>query len=122
MDSFKTVLCKDSTIADITPELGYVVESGAAQTTYQQFPATAASSSNMIFNVQVPSENIVIGRDALIESQMGYNFSIGSADQPVTGCLHCRLGTRSCLERLSYEYVDEYRYRDHQYHFYFGES
>jgi hypothetical protein len=84
MDSFKTVLCKDSTIADITPELGYVVESGAAQTTYQQFPATAASSSNMIFNVQVPSENIVIGRDALIESQMGYNFSIGSADQPVT--------------------------------------
>jgi len=83
-DSFKTVLCKDSTISDITPELAYVVESGAAQTTYQQFPATAASSSNMIFNVQVPSENIVIGRDALIESQMGYNFSIGSADQPVT--------------------------------------
>lgn len=82
--SFQTMLCKDPTIADITPELGYVVKSGAAQSTYQSFPATAASSSNMIFSVQVPSENIVIGRDVLIETEMAFNFNIGSASNPYT--------------------------------------
>lgn len=82
--SFKTMLVKDSTIADITPDLGFVVKSGAAQTTMQQFPATAASSSNMIFSVQVPSENIVIGRDVLIETDMAFNFAVGTSAVPVT--------------------------------------
>ena len=81
--SFQTMLCKDATIADITPELGYVVKSGAAQSTYQSFPATAASSSNMIFSVQVPSENIVIGRDVLLETDMAFNFNIGSETTPL---------------------------------------
>jgi hypothetical protein len=81
------MLCKDATIADITPELGYVVKSGAAQSTYQSFPATAASSSNMIFSVQVPSENIVIGRDVLLETDMAFNFNVGSQTTPyvITG-------------------------------------
>jgi len=83
-DAFKTMLCKDPTISDITSDLGYVVKSGAAQTTLQQFPSTAASSSNMIFSVQVPSENIVIGRDILIESDMAFNFEVGSAAVPIT--------------------------------------
>lgn len=82
--SFQTMLCKDATIADITPELGYVVKSGAAQSTYQSFPATAASASNMIFSVQVPSENIVIGRDVLIETDMAFNFDVGTQTSPIT--------------------------------------
>lgn len=77
-DSFKTMLCKDSTIADITSDLGYCVKSGAAQSTYQAFPATAASSSTMIFSVQVPSENIVIGRDVLVETNMCATLNVGS--------------------------------------------
>lgn len=81
--SFQTMLCKDPTIADITPELGYVVKSGAAQSTYQSFPATAASASNMIFSVQVPSENIVIGRDVLIETEMAFNFDVGTQTSPI---------------------------------------
>lgn len=83
-DAFRTMLVKDDTIADITNDLGYVVKSGAAQKTMQQFPATAASSSNMIFSVQVPSENIVIGRDILIETDMAFNFEVGSAAVPIT--------------------------------------
>ena len=77
-DSFKTQLCKDSTIADITPDLAYSVKSGAASTTYQAFPSTAASSSTMIFSVQVPSENIVIGRDVLVETNMAATLNVGT--------------------------------------------
>ncbi len=83
-ESFKTMLVKDSTIADITPDLGYAVRSGAASHTNQQFPATAQNSSTMIFSVQVPSENIVIGRDMLIETNMGFSFNVGDASYPVT--------------------------------------
>ena len=83
-DSFKTYLVKDSTINDITSDLGYCVKSGAASFTNQQFPATAQNSSTMIFSVQVPSENIVIGRDILIETTMAFTFNVGSADYPVT--------------------------------------
>jgi hypothetical protein len=35
MANFKTVLIKDSTIGDITSDLTYAVQSGAAQTTFQ---------------------------------------------------------------------------------------
>jgi hypothetical protein len=83
-ESFKTMLVKDSTIADITPDLGYAVRSGAASHTNQQFPATAQNSSTMIFSVQVPSENIVIGRDMLIETNMGFSFNVGDSSYPVT--------------------------------------
>jgi hypothetical protein len=83
-DSFKTTLCKDSTIADITPDLVYSVKSGAAQTTYQKFPATAASSSTMIFSVQVPSENIVIGRDVLVECNMAATLNVGTQTNYIT--------------------------------------
>lgn len=77
-DSFKTMLCKDSTIADITSDLGYSVKSGAAQSTYQSFPSTAASPSTMIFSVQVPSENIVIGRDVLVTTNMAATLNVGT--------------------------------------------
>ena len=83
-ESFKTMLVKDSTIADITPDLGYAVRSGAASHTNQQFPATAQNSSTMIFSVQVPSENIVIGRDMLIETNMGFQFNVGDSSYPIT--------------------------------------
>jgi len=83
-ESFKTYLVKDSTINDITPDLAYCVKSGAASYTNQQFPATAQNSSTMIFSVQVPSENIVIGRDILIETTMAFSFNVGSSDYPIT--------------------------------------
>jgi hypothetical protein len=80
---FKTLFVHDSTIADITPELDYVVKGGSASTTYQQFPATALSNSSLTFSIQLPSENIVLGRDAMIESQINFSVKIGSLDSPV---------------------------------------
>ena len=56
MDSslFGTCLITDPIISDITPELAYAVNMGAANKTAQQITATSASSSSVIFSVQVP--------------------------------------------------------------------
>lgn len=81
MSDFKTVLVRDSVIGDITSDMDFAVKSGASQTTYQRFPSTSSSNSAVIFNVQVPSENVVIGRDILINTGLSFTISAGSATQ-----------------------------------------
>jgi hypothetical protein len=78
---FKTVLQKDPCIADITPDLVYAVKSGASATTYQPFPSTSATNSVIVFNIQVPSENIIVGRDALLQSPL--QFTLNVSDVPL---------------------------------------
>ena len=74
MADFKTVLVKDSVIGDITSDIDFAVMSGASQATYQRFPSTSSSNSAVIFNVQVPSENVVIGRDILLNTPLQASF------------------------------------------------
>lgn len=76
MSDFKTVLVRDSVIGDITSDIDFAVKSGASQTTYQRFPSTSASNSSVIFNVQVPSENVVIGRDLLLTTGLTISLSL----------------------------------------------
>lgn len=78
MSNFSTVLVKDATISEITSEIDYAVQSGPSQTTYQPFAATSQSSSSLLFSVQVPSENIVLGRDALISSTICFQLHISN--------------------------------------------
>jgi hypothetical protein len=73
---FKTTLIKDARLADITDELSYSVVSGASSNTYQQFSAVSASNSAISFNIQVPSENIVVSREVLIETDIYFTISI----------------------------------------------
>ncbi len=73
---FKTTLIKDSRLADITDELSYAVVSGASSNTYQQFSAVSTSNSAISFNVQVPSENIVVSREVLLDSDVYFTISI----------------------------------------------
>lgn len=80
MSDFKTVLVRDSVIGDITSDLDFAVKSGASQTTFQRFPATSASNSSLIFSIQVPSENVVIGRDILLTS--GLSFTLTATGVP----------------------------------------
>jgi hypothetical protein len=80
MSDFKTVLVKDSVIGDITSDIDFAVKSGASQCTYQRFPSTSSSNSALIFNVQVPSENVVIGRDVLVNT--GLTFTINCTNVP----------------------------------------
>jgi hypothetical protein len=81
---FKTRFIQDATIADVTPEISYAVKGGAASTTYQPFPATTSSNSSLTFSIQLPSENIVVGRDALIENQISFSVLLGTASAPLT--------------------------------------
>jgi len=79
MSDFKTVLVRDSVIGDITSDIDFAVKSGASQTTYQRFPATSSSNSSLIFSVQVPSENVVIGRDVLITTGLSFTMTAGNS-------------------------------------------
>jgi hypothetical protein len=81
MSDFKTILVKDSVIGDITSDLDFAVKSGASQTTFQPFPSTSASNSALIWNVQVPSENVVIGRDILLNTALVIELSYAGVQQ-----------------------------------------
>jgi len=73
---FKTVLVKDGRLADITDQLSYAVVSGASSNTYQQFSAVSASISSMTFNIQVPSENIVVSREVLVQTDIFFTINV----------------------------------------------
>ena len=76
MSSFKTCLIKDSRIADITAEETYGVMSGGSQVTQTQILATSQSTSSLVFQVQVPSENIVIDRNVMIRGTVNFQINI----------------------------------------------
>ncbi len=75
---FKTVLVKDPAIADVTDSMVYAVKSGANSTTYQQFAATSATNSVQVYNLQIPSENILVSRDALISTPLQFRLAISA--------------------------------------------
>jgi hypothetical protein len=79
MSDFRTVLIEDARIADITATEVFGVQSSAAQSTYQQFQSVSASNSSITFNIQVPSENIVIDRHLLLASQLSFQLTLGGA-------------------------------------------
>jgi len=95
MSDFRTVLIEDSRIADITSTEVFGVQSSAAQSTYQQFQAVSTSNSSIVFNVQIPSENIVIDRHLLLASQLA--FEITAANVPV-GEQVFQYGLTDCLQ------------------------
>lgn len=95
MSDFKTVLVRDSVIGDITSDLDFAVKSGASQTTFQRFPATSASNSSLIYSIQVPSENVVIGRDMLITS--GLSFTLTATGVP-SGAFALNYGATDALQ------------------------
>lgn len=78
MSDFRTVLIEDARIADITSTETFGVQSSAAQSTYQQFQAVSTSNSSITFNVQIPSENIVIDRHVLMASQLAFQLNLAN--------------------------------------------
>jgi hypothetical protein len=78
MSSFKTVLIEDSRIASITDEEVFGVQSSASQSTYQQFSAVSTSNSSVVYNIQIPSENIVIDRHVFIQGTVTLTFAIAN--------------------------------------------
>jgi hypothetical protein len=79
MSDIRTVKVVDSVIGDITPQVTYGVVSGASQNTYQRFPATSSSNSALIWNVQIPSENIILDRAVIVSSWLSLIITIDAA-------------------------------------------
>jgi len=76
---FSPYLVKDSRIADITDNVSYGVYSGASQNTYQTFNATSTSTSQISFNVNVPSENTILDRNILISATYEFTYATTGA-------------------------------------------
>lgn len=84
MSDFKSVLVEDARISMLTAEEVFAVNSSGAQSTYQQYTATSSSNSSLIWNVQIPSENILIDREVLIRAKCNFtlNYTGVPAGQP----------------------------------------
>jgi len=80
MSDFSTVLIEDSRIANITDKETFAVMSGAAQSTYQEYISTSTSSSAIVFNCQIPSENIVVDRHLLVQSTVTLTLTLAGPD------------------------------------------
>ena len=70
----KAILNQDSMMF---PEVEVAVSQGANQNTFQQFIATSSSSSNLSFNIQPPSESIVVDRNILLSARVNFKINIG---------------------------------------------
>ena len=78
MSNFRTVLIEESIIADLNPTEVFGVYSGAAEKTLQRFQATSASNNSLIWNVQIPSESIVMSRAPMMQADLSFTISIGA--------------------------------------------
>lgn len=87
---FKTVKVLDDRLI-VTDEISYAVIKGAQNNTVSRYPAIAKSTSQLVFNVQVPSEQTLIDRRVLIHNTWrlrlagnapvgGYLINVGSTD------------------------------------------
>jgi len=83
MANFSTQLVRDSRINDITDEPVVSVFQGAGSNTYQSFQATSTSSSNISFNVQLPSESIILDRNVLIRSVVNFRLTFSNVADTV---------------------------------------
>ena len=92
MSNFKTVLIEESMIADLTSEETFGVYSGGAEKTLQKFLATSASNNSLIWNVQVPSENVVVSRHPLIQSDINFTITIPVGNNIPNGAMAFNYG------------------------------
>jgi hypothetical protein len=66
---FEKVLVKDPRL-DVTDSIKYAVIKGGQNVTMTKFQAVSASSSQLVFNVQVPSEQTIIDRRVLLSATL----------------------------------------------------
>jgi len=66
---FEKVLVKDPRL-DVTDSIKYAVIKGGQNVTMSKFQAVSASSSQLVFNIMVPSEQTVIDRRVLLQAQL----------------------------------------------------
>jgi hypothetical protein len=94
MSDLKTVLINDSRIEDISGEIGFAVQSGAQQSTYSPQNANTFSNSSHSWQINAPSENIVIDRRMLLDSDVSYDIGVNNV--PV-GSVAFNWGSTDCF-------------------------
>jgi hypothetical protein len=75
-DSFTPVLIEDARISGITDRIKFGVLKGGSQITEAQFKAISATPSNLVWNIQVPSETTIISRQVLLTSTVTLQLTI----------------------------------------------
>jgi hypothetical protein len=77
---FSTVLCKDDRIAKITDAVKYSVFKGGSNVTFARYKAIsgvgAANPTSLVFNLQVPSEQVVVDRAVKMVSTFSFDVSV----------------------------------------------
>jgi len=89
-------MIQESAIADLTSEETFAVYSGGAEKTLQKFLATSASNNSLIWNIQVPSESVVVSRHPLLQTDL--NFTININGTVPNGQLAFNLGVTDALQ------------------------
>ena len=84
MTDFKTCLIRDAKLADITDQQVYAVRQGASNNTFQRYSAVSSSASSLVFNVQLPSESVIVNREVLLEAQ-DFQFYVKIDNVPLNG-------------------------------------
>jgi len=76
MSDLKTVLINDSRIEDISSDISFTVQGGPQQSTYQPQQANTSSNSSHSWQINVPSENIVVDRRLLIDTDVEFTITV----------------------------------------------
>ena len=76
MNFISPIPTKDPRIENITDNLKYPIFSGSSQNSYYQYPSISANNNQIIFNCAIPSENILIDRNVLINATYKINLTI----------------------------------------------
>jgi hypothetical protein len=95
-DTFKTINIIDSRIGDITSELSYGVQTSASNVTAQSFAANSNSSSSVSFNINVPSEQIVVDRHVTMSATI--NLQLTATVATAAGSVPLQYGINSAVQ------------------------
>jgi len=102
---FEKVLVKDPRL-DVTDTIKYAVIKGGQNVTNSKFAAVSASSSQLVFNIQVPSEQTIIDRRVLLRANLtvGVTTKGGLANSRVCYGVNAALASfplHQCFDTLS---------------------
>lgn len=83
---FEKVLVKDARL-DVVDSIKYAVIKGGQNVTMAQYKAISATNNQIVFNIQVPSEQTIIDRRVLLQTELTLSV-ISTNNTAVKGCYY----------------------------------
>ena len=97
---YNTLVVRDSRIQDVSSKVDVVLNKGAATTNYQTFQANTQSTSSINFNVTLPSENVLLDREILMESELELTIQVPGGYYNVDGDSPFNYGMDNALNQF----------------------